>query len=242
MRSSSQASRNASQNKLLNTLLLNGKVSAKVIDEVAALLEVNGPKGRADSDSNISRKWQRAVRRDVHMPGLYYADLDLKGGRRPHPFRLPSVKARELWDRDPNFFNLEGTQDLLGRVETSENWRQHPLFKEAGLDAKPVTFYGDSIPYVANKHGKQGSLMCLFYSFPHRLPRDGSEQIGNFKDGAHSWMDDIHVFTVIRKEDLTKNTMNEMWDVLAWDMEGMLEGVFPTERHDERLSKTQTSI
>ena len=74
--------------------------------------------------------------------------------------------------------------------------------------------------------------MCLFFSFPHRLPRDGSEQTEDFSDGAHSWMDDIHVFTVIRKEDLTTKTMDEMWDILAWDMEGMLEGVFPTERHD----------
>ena len=210
MSSSNSVPRNASKDLLLNTLLLHGKLPAKVVDEVAAMLEVAGPKGRTGSDSNVSRKWQRAVKRDVHMPGLYYADLDLKGGRRPHPFRLPSVKARELWERDPSYFDLSQNQGCPGRVETSENWRQHPLFKEAGLDAKPMTFYGDAIPYVANKHGKQGSLLCFFYAFPHRLPKDGSEQRGDFDDGAHSWMDDIHVFTVIRKEDLTKKTMDEM--------------------------------
>ena len=73
---------------------------------------------------------------------------------------------------------------------------------------------------VADKHGKKGSLMCWFYSFPHRLPVEAPTE-----DGDKSWMRDIHVFTVLRKEDISPETCDMIWDVLAWDLAALATGL-----------------
>ena len=143
---------------------------------------------------------------------------------RQHSFRLPSVKAKELWDKDQTYFDML-KEHLGGRVETSENWKCHPCFKEFGLRSAPLTLYGDAVPYVVNKHGKKGSLICLFFAFPHKLPAAGE---GSDVD----WKENIHVFTVLRKEDLHADTFDQIWDILAWDLQNMLVGHFDQKRHN----------
>ena len=226
-----KTARDGRGNELVSTLMLSGKVSAVVLDEIANALELPSTPGRASSDTNASRKWTRVIKRDISIPGLYFANVRMSDGVARHPFRLPSVKARQLWNHDSTYFTPchEGTP---GRVETSDGWKSHPLFKEFGLKALPLSLYGDSVPYVTNKYGKKGSLVCLFFSFPHRLPTDGKEQDGPIDPNPRSWMDDIHVFTVLRKEDLHASTFEQLWDVLVWDLDGMASGVFNKSRHD----------
>ena len=207
--------------ELLNALLLNGHIPATVLDEIAVLLRVDIAAG---DGSHSSRSWTRRLKRNVAMPSLYSAKIPTASGGRLHPFRLPSVKARELWQRDAQYFQMKH-QGVPGRVKTSGNWRAHPLFKEAGLRAAPVTMYGDGVQYVVNKFGKQDSLMCLYFAFPHRLPAEG-------EDGDGGWLDHINVFTVIRKQDICEETFDAIWDVLVWDAKAMLAGNFAQERHD----------
>lgn len=164
----------------------------------------------------------------LHCFSWVYADIPLKSGLGKHPFRLPSVKCRELWNLDPDFFQMNG-QAPPGRVESSGNWVNHPLFKAAGLRAVPMTIYGDAVQYVVSKFGKQDSLMCVFFAFPHRLP---IPEGGSSKADLPDWMQDIHVFTVIRKKDLTTATWDKIWEVLVWDMQAMFIGKFPKCRHD----------
>ena len=208
--------------RLANALLLNGYIPATVLDEIAALMGLDDVVG---DGCHSSRSWMRSLKRDINMPGLYYTKLPMATGERMHPFRLPSVKARELWQKDPEHFNLK-YRHVPGRVETSGNWRQHPLFKQAGLQAVPKSFYGDGVQYVVNKHGKQDSLVCLYFAFPHRLP-------GNAGGHDADWMENIHVFTVVRKADLNKQVLDAIWDVLAWDMQAMSTGKFAGKRHDK---------
>ena len=213
---------------------------ATVLDEIAVLMDVHN---EGNSEANSSRSWQRRIQRDIPMPKLYYASIPVSSGSCLHPFRLPSVKARQLWQNDPHHFELKH-QERPGRVEHSGNRRQHPLFRAAGLKAIPMTFYGDGVQYVVGKHGKQDSLMCLYYAFPHRLPA----QVGAHDD-ENVWMQDIHVFTVLRKKDMTAETFDAVWDVLVRDMKAMLAGRFPKTRHDgtvpqhgEYLHATQDQI
>ena len=64
----------------------------------------------------------------------------------------------------------------------------------------------------------------MFFTFPHRLPTDGSQHVA---DGEGlTWMDEIHVFTVLRKADLHANTWNMVWDILKWDLAGPAKGRF----------------
>jgi hypothetical protein len=170
------------------------------------------------------------LKRDIQLPELYYADIPMPSGVRKHPFRLPSVKARELWSNDATFFSLSPSAPP-GRIETSGNWHGHPLFKEAGLKAVPVTVYGDSVQYVVSRFGKQDSLMCVFFCFPHRLPVPIA---GAMPSDHPDWMQSIHVFTVIRKADLQQETWDSIWDILVWDMKSMLTGKFPSTTHDQR--------
>ena len=168
-----QFATNSRNKRLLNTLQLQGLVSTPVLNEISAAMQISNP----GSDSNVARKWERSIKSDIAMPGLYYAQVpfSLKGKQvfKCHPFRLPSVKARELWLRDPSHFDMTATKDCPGRVETFENWYQHHLFSEAGLNAVPVAVYGDGLPYVQSKYGKKGSLIAIYFSFPHRTPKDG---------------------------------------------------------------------
>ena len=217
----------ASKSDLLKTLLTNGTVTAPVLDEIAAAVGLGGEWDPSGTYKNSSRKWKRTLKRNQTMPGLYHATIPTTTGNRLHPFRLPSVKARELWSLDKEFFKMK--ESVPGRVETSGNWHNHPIFKEAGLQAVPLTFYGDAVPYITNKHGKKGSLMCLFYSFPHRLPALGADQ---HPGGDSNWMDDIHVFTVIRNEDICPKTFDAIWEVLTWDLTALQAGVFNKVRHD----------
>ena len=95
-----------------------------------------------------------------------------------------------------------------------------------------MAIYGDGVPYVANKYGKKGSLICLYFSFPHRMPLGSSTDPDDAGAGDSTWIEDMHLFTVLRKEDLHPETFDAIWAVLAWDMSSMLTGTFPTRRHD----------
>ena len=227
-----QFATNSRNKRLLNTLHLQGLVSRPVLDEIADALEIS----EAGSETNVARKWQRSINRDVAMPGLYYADVPFTKDRqrvlKAHPFRLPSVKARELWLRDPGYFDMSASQGHAGRVETSTNWLEHPLFAQAGLHAVPMAVYGDGVPYVQNRYGKKGSLICIYFSFPHRTLLIGKEGKESKPENETNWMDKMHLFTVLRKEDLHKDAFDAIWDVLAWDMENMLRGTFADGRHD----------
>ena len=45
-------------------------------------------------------------------------------------------------------------------------------------------------------------------------------------------MEDVHVFTVLRKSDVMAGTFDAIWKVLAWDMGNMYRGTFAVKRHD----------
>ena len=80
------------------TLLLNGLVSAPVLDEIAALIDSSHGQG---ATANSNRSWMRQMMRDTHLPSLYYARIPTAKGERLQPFRLPSIKANELYNKDP---------------------------------------------------------------------------------------------------------------------------------------------
>ena len=94
--------KSGSQRDLIDTLMLNSYVSRPLLDEIAAVMDFDKWDSRvaSGSTSNSSRKWQRTMKREVQMPSLYFAKLKMASGTRLHPFRLPSVKARELWHKD----------------------------------------------------------------------------------------------------------------------------------------------
>ena len=216
------------KDRLAHTLLLNGHVTAPVLEEIIACFENDDSVGC--SSGNENRKWMRKLRRDIQLPGLYHADVQFAKGVKLHPFRLPSVKIRELWYRDNDYFNFLH-ENVPGRIETSQNWKEHTLFKRFGLKAVPLTMYGDAVSYISTKYGKSDSLVCMFFTFPHRLPVDGSQHSTDFE--GLTWMDEIHVFTVFRKADLHQNTWNNIWDVLKWDLKALAKGVFNEFRHDQ---------
>ena len=116
-----------------------------------------------EGDGSHSRRgWKRRIQQTITVHDLYYAEMPFPDGEAKHPFRLPSVKARELWKRNSEYFHLS-LEHVLGSVESSGNWKRHPLLKQAGLQAVPMTFYGDAAQYVVNKFGKQDSLVCLYF-------------------------------------------------------------------------------
>ena len=201
---------------LLKTLITHGTVSCAVLDEIAAAVEAGDEWGPSGTPSNSKRKWKRTLRRNVAMPGFYHASIPTSSGDRLHPFRLPSVKANQLWLQDNHFFDIVRGQN--GRIENSGNWLAHPICKAAGLKSVPLSFYGDAVPYVTNKHGKKGSLVCLYFSFPHALPEHGARRADWDCEEKADWMESIHVFTVVRKEDVTTETYDAIWDILCWDL------------------------
>jgi hypothetical protein len=158
------SSSQAAKRELVDTLFLNGHVSAPVLNEIAAVMDFAGDdaRGHIGSTPNSKRKWTRIMDREARLPKLYYADVPFANGMRRHPFRLPSVKARDLWHQDKTYFQMSREQHQ-GRVETSNNWKNHPLFRNVGLKAVPVAFYGDGVPYQSGKYGKNKSLVCFFF-------------------------------------------------------------------------------
>ena len=92
----------SAKRKLVDTRFLNGHVSAPVLEEIAAVMEfsVEDDRGKVGTASNSKRRWMGIMKRETQIPQLYYADVPMAGGMVRHPFRLPSVKARELWQQD----------------------------------------------------------------------------------------------------------------------------------------------
>ena len=148
-----------------------------VLDEIAAGFELGDDWGPSGSASNSSRKWKGCFRRDATTPGLYKHRIKFKNGMRQHSFRLPSVKAKELWDKDQTYFDML-KEHLGGRVETSENWKCHPCFKEFGLRSAPLTLYGDAVPYVVGGEHSCASLRsCMMPRAPHLLQQTNPRNI-----------------------------------------------------------------
>ena len=109
------------------------------------------------------------------------------------------------------------SQGCPGRVESSKNWFAHPLYRQAGVHAVPMPIYGDGVPYVANEYGKKGSPICAYCSLPHRIPKGGMADLDQSQNGDRTWLGDMHLFTVLQKGDLHKDTFDAIWAVLVWD-------------------------
>lgn len=68
------------------------------------------------------------------------------------PFHLPHDIFSELYNADPDTFNVE-------KEELAPNWFEHDVFVEHGPKAVPVTLYSDAVP-----HTKTDSFIAYYFS------------------------------------------------------------------------------
>ena len=117
--------------ELATALVLNGHIPATILDEVAELMGLEVGEG---DGSHSSRGWKRRIQQTITVPDLYYAEMPFPDGEAKHTFRLPSVKARELWQRNSKHFHMP-LQHVPGRVESSGNFETASTVQTSGASS-----------------------------------------------------------------------------------------------------------
>lgn len=77
----------------------------------------------------------------------------------------------------------------------------------------PIGVYGDGVAVGMEMH--RDSVYVIYIYFPHRGVREQSK------------LNSKHIFTCYRKSQATKETLDDIWDVLVWELQALALGREP---------------
>ena len=130
-----------------------------------------------------------------------------------HPFALLSDHIEREYAKDNTYFDPH--PQVSSFLDTAE-YRQHPLVQMCeGTDTVVVPFsiYGDGVQVT--EAPLENTLYVVFLTFLHRGARHGSLEHNK------------HVYTVYCKNDHTRNTLDDVFKVLVWELTALQHGMMP---------------
>ena len=179
------------------------------------------------SRSNASRGISQRLAELTGISGgsLHYARVRCKhdaadqeeGDTMLHPFvRLPQILEGCL-DAVPSCFEIEEVAAPTGVISStfvrSPEYLEHELVRPCQGTAEtvvPLCLYSDGIRVNADPH--PDSLYVIYLYFPH--------QAGGAGDNTET----KHLFTCYLKSQTTKETLEDIWGVLLWELKALAQG------------------
>ena len=149
------------------------------------------------------------------------------------PFALLSTTVSKCLAADPNHFEI-ALEPVPPNVAASSfvnspEYRNHDLVREVqgtGETVVPVGLYSDGVKVGEAPH--EDSIYAIYVFFPH-LGIQECAKPGN-----------KHVFTVYRKSEATKETLEDIWKVLLWDLQALAKGRLPQAGEEGKPLSEQT--
>jgi hypothetical protein len=145
---------------------------------------------------------------------------DGSDGEVQHPFASLTALLRKCWAADPGMFEVPARTDQANTAASdfvnSEEYKSHPLVQKSSLDggiALGLGLYSDGVK--VGEDSQPESLYVIYLTFPH-LGADACAK-PNSK----------HIFTVYRKSQVNEHTLDDIWDVLLWELQALAEGKEP---------------
>ena len=92
----------------------------------------------------------------------------------------------------------------------------HPLVRQCqplGQQVLPLSLYSDGISVTADPY--EDTLYVIYLSFTHRLLNDNAD------------LNRKHVFTVYRNSQASRETLQDIWQVLVWELHALVKGRLP---------------
>ena len=182
------------------------------------------------------------TKRLVEVTGIGKANLDYfpirfkdeDEGSTPkiHPFALLSKRVERLLGEDESFFelHLESTRanTVASSFTNSPLYREHPLVREcvpSGVTVLPLSFYSDGISIASKPH--EDTLYTIYVSFLHRTADENAKHKGK------------HVYTCFRKSQMTADTLNDILDIMLWELFALAQGRRPKRGEETKPSEQQ---
>ena len=200
-----------------------GKISAKQVQEYAAASTASGAHGVGDlaatgahgrHPSSIHRALMRIFGHPAGAPEIDWVEIPTKKGRVAHPFLFPHKFFSALHQHRRDLFvrAIRGPEGAARQYwETLGNLgnpfvANHPLLTDFD-HALPIGVHGDAGAFT-----KHDSLMVISWN---GLLGQGQTRVKRF------------VFTFVRKVDYTKETLDRIFELLAWSVNAMARGETP---------------
>ena len=148
------------------------------------------------------------------------ADPALGGTKMRLPFILLSTHIEQLLSKDGSYFEVE-MQEQPADVAASDfvhsrEYVNHALVQACwplGETVVPTGLYSDGVSVGCDPH--KDSLYVIYLYFLHRPPHEAGRPESKF------------VFTIYRKSEATKETMNDIWRILLWELQALQHGRKP---------------
>jgi hypothetical protein len=195
-----------------------GKKTAEQVQADARTFRRGNPELQRLVDSNASRGVNSRLQEltGISSHSLHRSEVTFSDGRRMHPFILPSTHVAKLVEADVSCFEVAPVDAPPGVVASSfvasPEYKEHPLVQQlSGIETVvPMGFYPDGVAVGQDIH--TDSLYCVYVYFLHAT------------DSGH---DSKHVVTVHRKSEAIKDTINDLFAVLVWDLRALAQGRHP---------------
>ena len=156
----------------------------------------------------------------ISKASLHHEVVRFKSGAAQHPFVLPSDVVAKSLASDEFFFEVDRCAAQPGATVStflsSPEYLGHDLVKSldgTGETVVPMGLYSDGVAVGSNIH--TDSLYVIYINFLHKP----TSEIGK--------RDSKHVFTVYRKSDASKDTLDDIFHVLLWDLQALAQGRKP---------------
>jgi len=232
MASSSSLWRRRASGKAELALLLDLAQGKKTYEDVKTEAEryaFEAPALRKLIGTNSSRTVQSRLETltGISKDALTYFDIRRKGEgdeaplpTKRHPFHLLTSTIKRRLQSDPEYFEVGQKEDQPDTVASSftnsPEYTCHELVQDCASRGEmviPIGIYGDGIAVGVDVY--QDSLIAIYIYFPHR----GVEECR--KPGSK------HTFTVYRKSEATPETVDDIWNVLLWELQALASGREP---------------
>ena len=142
---------------------------------------------------------------------------DGKDGENNHPFASISGLLKKQWANNPGMFNIEMKPVMPDIVASdflhSPEYQTHPAVEQSRADGGVtlgVGLYSDGVQ--VGEISQPETLYVVFLTFPHL----GAEECAK----PHN----KHIYTVYRKSSVNKHTLDDIWDVLLWELQALAQG------------------
>ena len=209
--------------------LARGKKTYEDVKAEAKRYAFEAPVLRNLIGAHTSRTIQGRLERltGISKASLTYFGIRKKGATaeaplqtKRHPFNLLTSTIKRRLQADPHYFEVTQDRDQPGTVASSftnsPEYTCHELVQDCASRGEvviPIGLYGDGIAVGVDVY--QDSLYAIYIYFPHRGAADCR------KPGSK------HTFTVYRKSEATKETVDDIWNVLLWELQALALGREP---------------
>ena len=146
---------------------------------------------------------------------LTFIKIRTQGGISPHPFSLLSDHIEREYGKDASCFDIDFSNDQAHFL-TSKEYLEHPLVQLChGTDTQviPLSIYGDGV--VVTEAPLDESIYVVYLAFLHNDTTELSLPIKK------------HVYTVYKKGDDGRETLDDVFKVLVWELLALQHGRKP---------------